>query len=179
MNKFGQVGVIALGVLALGTAVAGAQSMDAIKARQAAMKSFGGDSKAINDYVKGAGDQASAVKAANDMADTATKLEGLWPAGTSSTDMPGMTQAKAAIWANHDAFVAKFAAMSDGAKKLAATIGSGTTDDVKTASGDFAKANCGACHMMYREAPAGGGGPGGPGGPPGGGPGGAGGPPKP
>lgn len=152
MTRFGKVGAIALGVLALGTAVAAAQTMDAIKARQAAMKSFGGDSKAIGDYVKGAGDQASAVKAANDMADTAAKLEGLWPAGTSSTDMPGMTYAKAAIWTDHDAFVARFAAMSDGAKKLAATIGSGTTDDVKAASGDFAKNSCGSCHSTYREA---------------------------
>jgi len=136
MNRFGKASVIALGVLALGTAVASAQSAaDAVSARQAAMKTFGPDSKAIGDYAKGMGDKAAAAKAASDMAATAAKLETLWPAGTSSTDMPGVSHAKAAIWTDHDAFVAKFAAMADSANKLSGVIASGAPADVQAAQG--------------------------------------------
>ena len=153
MNTWGKAGVVALSVVALGTAVAAAQSKDdAVKARQTAMKSFGADTKAISDYIKGAGDKDSAAKAAMDMSATSTKLAKLWPAGTSSTDMPGVSKAKPDAFTDGAKFTDRFAALSGDASKLADTIKSGSTDDVKAAQGALAKANCGGCHMMYREA---------------------------
>jgi cytochrome c556 len=151
-NKWAKTTVVALSILAFSGAVASADSpQDVVKARQAAMKSFGADSKAISDYVKGAGDKDAAVKAAGDYGATATKLAKMWPKGTSSADMPGVSKAKPAIWTDSAKFNASFGSMTDGAKKLADVIKTGSTDDVKAASVAFAKANCAACHSNYRE----------------------------
>jgi cytochrome c556 len=152
LKTLGKTSAMVVSLIALGGAVALAASpQDIVKARQADMKSFGADSKAISDYVKGAGDKAAAIKAAGDISDTATKLTKMWPKGTSSADLPGVSGAKPIAFTDGAKFTDNFVSMSQGAQKLGDTIKNGSTDEVKAAFMAFSKTNCGGCHMTYRE----------------------------
>ena len=144
--------VLALGIAALGTAYASAQSADVVKAREDAMKSFGANNRAIAAYAGGTGDKTAASTAAQSIADTATKLSAvtMWPKGTSSTDMPGVSLAKAQVFADGPTFTGRFTVLASDANKVVAAINTGTPDDVKAAQAAMGK-NCGACHSTYRE----------------------------
>jgi cytochrome c556 len=74
-------------------------------------------------------------------------LPGLFPAGTSATDLPGQTTASAAIWANRADFEAKAAAYAEAADKLGDLTGD--TEAFKT---QLAVVNetCRSCHTAYR-----------------------------
>ncbi len=145
--------VAALGVVALG-ATAMAAPADTVKERQASMKAQGADLKAVTDYSRGKADKDAALKGANDLADRAAKDAKLFPKGTSSADLPGVSHAKPEIWTDNAKFMAILKGMQDKSTKLAGVIKSGTPDDVRSAAMDLAKTGCGACHSTYREASA-------------------------
>lgn len=143
-----------IGVALLGASAGLAQDKPAaVSDRQALMKSQGPDTKAIGDYGKGAGDQAKAQAAIDHLLAANAKMAGLFPAGTSSADLPGKTAAKPTIWTDHDGFVKAIAALHDAEVAEAAAIKSGTPADVAAGAGAIGKA-CGGCHSVYREKPA-------------------------
>jgi cytochrome c556 len=146
------VAIAALGVVALGTSAMAASSSDVVKERQASMKAQAADLKAVTDYARGKGDKDGALKGAHDLADRAAKASKLFPKGTSSADLPGVSKAKPEIWSDNAKFMTILKGMQDKSSKLGDVIKSGSPDDVKTAATDLAKTGCGACHSSYREA---------------------------
>jgi cytochrome c556 len=150
--------LVKLGVVAVAATVGlGAVSVLAqdkatiIKERRDAMKRQGDDMKAVQDYVKGEGDQATAVAKINDLLAINGKIVTLFPPGTSMTDFPGKTGAKPAIWTEWD----KFKALPDGLKteeeKLLTAVKSGDKTAIGAQLSATGKNGCGSCHTPYRE----------------------------
>ena len=154
MARLGQMtklAIVALGVAALGTTVAAQDKAVLVKDRQAFMKALGADNKAISDYAKGAGSKEAAEKAIADMQAKNAKMSALFVAGTSSTDLPGVSYAKANIWSEKAKFDGLIATLKDAEAAEAATIKSGTPDAVSTGLVTIGRTGCGACHVAYRE----------------------------
>ena len=115
--KYFVLAALAAGLLA---ACADMGMQDPIKARQGIMKSNGGNMKAIGAFLKtGQGSAADVAARARKMAADAKALKGLFPLGTSATDMPGKTRAKADIWKRRPAFEQAADIMAAYAMKLA------------------------------------------------------------
>lgn len=140
-------------VLGLGSAVSVAQDKEAIvKDRQAAMKLEGPNLRAINDYLNDKGvDQATAITKAQELVAITDKLAGLWPAGTSSKDLPGKTNAKPEIWEQMDKFKGLQATIKADEQRLLGALQKGDKAAATAAWGDVGKNGCGACHGAYRE----------------------------
>ncbi|HWI29172.1 MAG TPA: cytochrome c [Stellaceae bacterium] len=155
MARFARLGLAAavLGmVIGFGTVAVVAQDKQAeINTRRDTMKRQGKDFKAIQDYVKGAGDQASAEKAIADLQSIAPKIVSLFPAGTGLDAFPGKTGAKPAIWQEWDKFKAIPVALQGYEAKLAAAIKGGDKAAVGAELANTGKNGCGACHGPYRE----------------------------
>jgi cytochrome c556 len=142
-----------LGVaIGFGTVAVVAQDKAAeIKERRDTMKRQGADFKAIQNYVKGLGDQASAEKAIADLEAIAPKIVTLFPEGTGMDAFPGKTGAKPVIWKEWDKFKAIPPELAGYEQKLAAAIKSGDKTAVGAALANAGKNGCGACHSDYRE----------------------------
>jgi cytochrome c556 len=149
--KLSAAAIVALGVAAVGTAGLAQDKETAIKSRQDFMKAQSADNKAINDYAKGMGDKAAALKAVDDLIARSDKIATLFPAGTSSTDFPGKSNAKAVIWTDHDNFVKIPVALKALELKTKTAIETGAPDQVGEAAAAQGKNGCGACHSTYRE----------------------------
>ena len=151
-TRWGAAGIALMTVVGLGAAVSWAQDKEAaISARQAAMKQEGPDLRAILDYAGDKGtDQATAIAKAQELLALSDKLAGLWPAGTSSKDMPGKSNAKPEIWQQMDKFQALYAGQKSGEQKLLSAIQKGDKAAVQAAVPDVGK-NCSTCHGTYRE----------------------------
>jgi cytochrome c556 len=150
-GKWGKVAVAALGVAALSSAVFAQDKETLVKNRVDFMKGQAADNKAIGDYAKGMATKEAATKAINDLVERSGKIVAMFPAGTSSTDMPGKSNAKAAIWTDHDKFVAIAKTLHDTAVAEADVIKTGTPEEVGAAQANLGKVGCGACHGPYRE----------------------------
>jgi len=152
-TRWGAAGVALITVVGLGAAVSWAQDKEAaVSARQATMKLEGPNLKAILDYAGDKGtDQATAIAKAQELLALSDKLVGLWPAGTSSKDMPGKSNAKPEIWQQMDKFQALYASQKSGEQKLLSAIQKGNKAAVQAAVGDIGKGSCSACHGTYRE----------------------------
>lgn len=139
-------------VLFIGTAATlAADNETVVRDRQAAMRQRGADLKAINAYIddKG-GDQASAVAAAKDMLVLEQKINSSWLPGTSSTDLPGKSNAKPEIWTEMDKFKALNAILGSGQQKLITVLQQGDKAGAKTIIADFGRNACSACHTEFR-----------------------------
>lgn len=149
---FGAAVVAVAAVLCVG-AVAGlaADSETVVMERQAAMRQRGTDLRAIRAYIddKG-GDQASAVAAAKEMLVLEQKIDASWLPGTSSTDLPGKSNAKPEIWTEMQKFKAIGAILRSGQEKLVTALEQGDKAGAKAIIADFGKNACGACHTAYR-----------------------------
>lgn len=156
MRSMMQQGMLAIGLglfVAAGTVSVFAQQDDklaAIKARQDFMKAQGADAKAISDYSKGQGDQATALKAINDLIARQPKIDALFVPGTSATDFPGKTNAKPELWTDTAKVAAIRAALLTEEKKLVVAVQSGDKQAVADQLAATNKAGCGACHGAYR-----------------------------
>src|SRR5258707_40248 len=106
MNKMSVAAVAAvIGFAAIGTAVVAQDKTAFVKDRQTFMKAQAADNKAINDYPKGMGSKADAEKALADLRARNPKTLALFKdSTTSSTAMPGVSNAKAVIWTDQDKF---------------------------------------------------------------------------
>ena len=154
-GKFVVAALVALGVAggSAGAWAAAAVNKDAVvKERQDLMKAFAADTKAIGDYAKGAATKDDAQKAADHLAANAMKVVALFPAGTSMEDMPGKSNAKAAIWTDMAKFNAVPTALKDEATKMSALIKTGSPADV-AAGNTIGRNGCGACHGSFRFTP--------------------------
>ena len=139
-------------VIGFGAVAVLAQDKEAIvKERQAAMKQEGDDLRAIKGYLDGAGtDQAAAIQKAQDLVATADKMVGLFPAGTSSKDLPGKSSAKPDIWDQRDKYDSAEAARKAAAQTLLSAVQKGDKTAGQAAFGEVGK-TCGSCHGTFRE----------------------------
>lgn len=137
-------------LLAGGVAGIAQDKMAEVKARQDFMKAQGGDVKAILDFTKGQGDQQAALKAVDDLLARAPKIDGLFPAGTSSADFPGKTAAKPELWTDWDKAKMIPSAVENEEQKLKVAIQSGNHQAITDGVAALNKNGCGACHGPYR-----------------------------
>ncbi|HXZ02147.1 MAG TPA: cytochrome c [Stellaceae bacterium] len=155
MRHFSRIGFAAAAVaLAVGFGVVGVVAQDKeaqIQTRRDTMKRQGADFKAIQDYVKGEGDEAAAAKAIADLQSLAPKIVDLFPAGTGMDAFPGKTGAKPEIWKEWDKFKEIPLTLAGEEEKLAAAIKSGDKAAIGAQLGNTGKNGCGACHTPYRE----------------------------
>ena len=151
-NKWGVAAMAVAGMAALATVAVAQDKAAVVKARQDFMKAQAADNKAINDYAKGMGSKDDAMKAIADLQARNPKILALFAdSTTSSTAMPGVSNAKAVIWTDKDKFAGVVATLKGLEDKQAALIKTGSPADVGTAQGDLGKMGCGGCHGTYRE----------------------------
>lgn len=152
LNRWSVATLAVLGVVAAASGVVAQDKTKIVKDRQDSMKKLGGYSKTISDYTKGMKTKDDALKAIADLQAATAKMPSWFaPTGTSSTDLPGVSLAKAAIWTEKDKF-------ADGIKSLQALeaqeadlIKTGSPDDVAKFAPQMGMKGCGACHAAYRE----------------------------
>jgi cytochrome c556 len=138
-------------VAALGAGETLAQDKpDVIRERQALMKRQAEDLKAIQGYVSGAIDRATAVTKVNELLSLPGKIVDLFPPGTSLVEFPGETHAKPEIWQQQDRFKEVPLALQRAEEKLAATLKNGSKQDVVDALDAVGRSGCGACHTYFR-----------------------------
>ena len=122
----------------------------AVDARRALMKDNGAQMKAIFEVADAkSGDLADMEKRALVIQAAAAKIPTLFPAGTSLTDMPDKTHAKAEIWQDMDTFKADATNLETQAGRLAEAAKSG---DFAAFAAQFAATGraCKACHTDFR-----------------------------
>jgi len=136
--------------LALGGVAHASDTAAVLDAREAYFKSLGKSMKAMMGLAKAFDPAAAKAEAATLEKILATDAAPLFPAGTSSTDLPGQTEAKASIWANMDDFGAKGKAMHDAGAEVIAAANAGNSEAFGAALMKMGGA-CKACHDLYRE----------------------------
>ncbi len=152
LNKWGMAAIaVAVGVSGLGAAAVAQDKAAAVKARQDFMKAQAADTKAIGDYAKGMASKDDALKAIADMQARNSKILGLFTPGTSMTDLPGVSYAKAAAFTDTPKLAEIVATLKGVEDKLGDLIKTGTPDAVGALQADLGKNGCGACHATYRE----------------------------
>jgi cytochrome c556 len=154
MRNVARVGLAAAVALAIGfggVAVVAQDKEAQIKTRRDTMKRQGEDFKAIQDFVKGEGDQAGAAKAIADLQSIAPKIVDLFPPGTGMDAFPGKTGAKPDIWKEWDKFKGIPAMLQTEEQKLADAIKSGDKAAIGAQLANTGKNGCGSCHTPYRE----------------------------
>jgi cytochrome c556 len=154
MRHLARLGFVAATVAAIGFSAVGGMAQDKeaqIKERRETMKRQGENLKAVQDYVKGEGDQATALAKINDLIALNPKIVSLFPKGTSMADFPGKTGAKPEIWTEWDKFQKIPPALKEEEEKLAAAIKTGDKQAIGAQLAATGKNGCGACHTPYRE----------------------------
>ena len=143
--------VLALGCGAVGIVTAADDPAATITARRDLMKTRGKEMGIINDFVQNKkGSTADVVAAAKAMEESAGKLPGLFPKGTSLDYFPGKTGAKPVIWEKWDDFQKASAYFGSEAKDLAEVAEAGDAAKIAEHFEDVGKA-CGACHTTFRQ----------------------------
>ena len=154
MARLSNWGIAALAVLTVGAAASGVMAQDKtkiVKDRQAAMKALGADNKVISDYAKGMKTKDDALKAVADLQANVAKMQTWFAAGTSSTDLPGVSYAKPTIWTDKDKFAASIAGLKTLADSEVALVKTGSPDDVGKSVPKLGGQGCGGCHSTFRE----------------------------
>ena len=154
MRHLARLGFVAATLAAIGFSAVGGMAQDKeaqIKERRETMKRQGENLKAVQDYVKGEGDQATALAKINDLIALNPKIVSLFPKGTSMADFPGKTGAKPEIWTEWDKFQKIPPALKEEEEKLAAAIKTGDKQAIGAQLAATGKNGCGACHTPYRE----------------------------
>lgn len=122
-----------------------------LKNRQEAMKGFGGNMKAINEFVeKGAGTPADVEAKAEAIEQGSKQIVALFPAGTGMDDGVGKTGAKKEIWDKPDDFKAAAEKMGMLAEDLEEAAESGDKQSIADAFAALGKEGCGGCHQTFR-----------------------------
>ncbi|PLW76275.1 c-type cytochrome [Cohaesibacter celericrescens] len=125
---------------------------DAVAARQGHYKLLNANMGALAAMAKGEVDYDAAqaqIHADNLALLSKNNIGFLFIPGTSSTDMPGVTRAKAEIWEDFPAVGAAGAKLVEAAMNLQAEAGKGR-GELGAALG-AAGASCGNCHKSFRE----------------------------
>jgi len=133
---------LAVAVIGAGIATTQPAYADAVKDRQAIMKTISKANKAVGKAAK-AGAKEDAMKQAAIIVASADKVASLFPRGTDNGTLGKVdTGAKPAIWADWDTFKAKLGDL----KKVASNVADGDMAAAK----DMGK-SCGACHKLFRD----------------------------
>jgi cytochrome c556 len=143
--------LIAVAALGLGAAaIADTDPKTVIADRQEVMKGFAKKTKIIKTYAEGEGDQAAALAAAKEIAETAPRLPSLFPRG-SGTEVAGVvTHAKPEIWTDWDRFQGTATRLAGEANSLATAIAAGDRNATKDGLAATGRVGCGACHEIFR-----------------------------
>jgi cytochrome c556 len=141
--------LVLFAALSLGSATA-QDKPEVIRERQGLMKRQAEDLKAIQGYVSGEIDRATAIAKVNELLTLPGKIVDLFPPGTSITEFPGETHAKPEIWQQPDRFKEVPRALQRAEEKLAATVKNGSKQDVVDALDAVGRSGCGACHTYFR-----------------------------
>ncbi len=151
--RWSAAGIALVTVITIGAAVGWAQDKEAaVSARQAAMKQEGPDLRTISDYANDKGtDQATAIAKTQELLALSDKLINLWPAGTSSKDLPGKSNAKPEIWTDMEKFKALYLGQKKSEEELLAAVQKGDKAAVQAAVANVGKGSCSTCHGTYRE----------------------------
>ncbi len=154
MRHLARLGFVAATAAAIGFGAVSGMAEDkeaVIKERRDTMKRQGEDFKAVQDYVKGEGDQATALARINDLLTINARIVDLFQPGTSMADFPGKTGAKPEIWTEWDKFQKIPPVLKSEEEKLAQAVKSGDKQAAAAQLAATGKNGCGACHTTYRE----------------------------
>jgi hypothetical protein len=160
LNRWG-IAVLAAGsIAAVSTNVVAQEKVDQgfaglpaaiVKARQDFMRAQAADTKSIRDYAAGMVAKADAEKAIADLQlRNGAILKQLAP-GTSSAELPGVSFAKPAAFADKvrlETIIANLKTIED---RTAAMIKTGTPAEAGVAGAEIGRVGCAACHNTYRE----------------------------
>ncbi len=153
MNAVG-VGVCLLALAACESRKATAPAVDptaAVAQRQALMKQNAVHWKGIKDFIEdGVGTAAAARADAEAIQANARRIPSLFPAGTSVSNLPGLTAAKPDIWRDWTAFQQASAELEAHAAKLAMLANGGDKAAMNTQFAAMSRQGCGACHNQFR-----------------------------
>lgn len=137
--------------LSIPTLVFADEITDAIKARQDHFKARGQAVGVLASMAKGETDYdaAAAQEAADKLVALANEdISGLWPAGSSSEDLPGVTRALPAIWAEGSRIGEIGAKFGPATEALQAAAGQGKAEMAAALGG--VGAVCQECHKSYQ-----------------------------
>ncbi|MDA0653439.1 MAG: cytochrome c [Proteobacteria bacterium] len=84
------------------------------------------------------------------MASLAKRLPGMFPKGTSLTDMPGKAYAKPEIWTQNNKFRGAANNLASWSKDLEKAAATGDKAKIAAAMRGFGKETCGNCHKTFR-----------------------------
>ncbi|MGD1876881.1 MAG: c-type cytochrome [Kiloniellaceae bacterium] len=133
--------------------LADAAQMAAVKERQELMKSIGGNTKTIADFLKESkGTAAEAGAAAAKISELAKSIPAAFEvdASLSEMDAVGKNRAKPEIWLMWDEFTAHAKTLEEKSAALAGAFQSGDSGAIQAAFGDMGKNGCGGCHEDFR-----------------------------
>jgi len=162
MKKFLFKGILVAGVgalLAAGTAGVFAQQGDKaaiIKARKDFMESQQKAFNGISAFGKGTGDRQGAIDGLNKLLEYSSKIDAkfidtYFPAGTSSADFPGQTNAKPELWQHLDEVKAAGPKLHEAELKLVDVVKTGDAQTVAQAGTQLYRGSCNAlCHDQFR-----------------------------
>jgi cytochrome c556 len=159
LNK-GMIIAGAAALLAAGTAgvfaQAGADKAAIVKARKDFMKEQQQAFNAISAFGKGTGDREAAIAGANKLLELSSKIDAkfidtYFPAGTSSADLPGETNAKPELWQHLDEAKAVGPKLHEAELKLADVVKTGEAQTVAQTATATYRSSCNAlCHDQFR-----------------------------
>jgi cytochrome c556 len=159
LNK-GMLMVGAAALLASGTAAVFAQQGDkaaTVKARKDFMEDQQHAVGAVQAFAKGTGDRQGAIDGLNKLLDLSTKLDAKFidtsfPAGTSSVDLPGQSNAKPELWQHLDQAKAAGPKLHEAELKLVDVVKNGDPKAVGDAMTALYRGSCNAlCHDQFRQ----------------------------
>lgn len=156
-------GILIAGIsalLAAGTvsvfAQAGADKATIVKARKDFMTDQQKAVNAINAFAKGTGERQGAIDGANKLIELSSKIDAkfidtYFPAGTSSADMPGQTNAKPELWQHLDEAKTAGPKLHEAELKLVDVVKTGDPKTVGDTMTAIYRGSCNAlCHDQFR-----------------------------
>lgn len=152
--------LVVAGIGFLATLPVEVAAADIVKTRQAVMKELSAHNKAIGTYLKGhkdpkresrLGTPGDVELRAQAMAALANRLPGMFPKGTSLTDMPGKSYAKPETWSQNNKFRAAAQTMASWSNDLEKAAATGDKAKIAAAMRGFGKETCGNCHKTFRQ----------------------------
>lgn len=159
LNK-GMIIAGAAALLAAGTvgvfAQAGADKATIVKERRDFMKAQQAAFNAISAFAKGTGDREAAIAGSNKLLEMSSKIDAkfidtYFPAGTSSADLPGQTNAKPELWQHIDEAKTAGPKLHEAEVKLAEVVKTGDAKTVgETATATYRGSCNGLCHDQFR-----------------------------
>jgi cytochrome c556 len=148
--RWGAVCAVAAALVAGAVAAVAQDKLAEIKARQDLMERQEKDVKAISEYGKGNGDQATAIQKLEDLIAIAPTIPDHFQPGTSEADFPGKTHAKAEAWQDLAKLRTIALHLRQDEERLLVTVKSGDQQKIGPQLIAMYRDNCTACHTPFR-----------------------------